>query len=73
VTSQNKNGRDSWGTFATFVWTTMGRKFSSDHISAKKPLTNEDVKGMRKSDFWTISKTTPNWCSFTYVTTIPVG
>ena len=30
VTSRNKDGRDSWGTFIKFLWTTMGRKTLSD-------------------------------------------
>ena len=34
------NGRCSVGTFVNFVWATMGRKFLSDHISAKE----EDIE-----------------------------
>ena len=36
LTSQHKNGGISVGTFKNFVWVTIGEKFLSDHISAKK-------------------------------------
>ena len=36
LTSQNKNGGVNVGTFVNFVWVTIGEKFLSDHISAKK-------------------------------------
>jgi len=36
LTPQHKNGGVSVGTFVNFVWVTIGEKFLSDHISAKK-------------------------------------
>ena len=36
LTSQNKNGGISVGTFVNFVWVTIGEIFLSDHISAKE-------------------------------------
>jgi len=36
MTSKNKNGRCSVGTFLKFVWVTMGRKILNDNISAKE-------------------------------------
>jgi len=40
MTSKNKNGRCSVGTFVKLVWVTMGRKILSNHISAKE----EDIE-----------------------------
>ena len=34
--SQNKDGRDCWGTFVRFVWIIMERNFFSYRISAKE-------------------------------------
>ena len=34
--SQHKNGGISVETFVNFAWVTIGEKFLSDHISAKK-------------------------------------
>ena len=36
LTSQNKIGGVSVGTFMTFVWVIIGENFLSDYISAKK-------------------------------------
>jgi len=36
VTSQNKDGRDSWGAFINFLWMTIGRKILNDHTLANK-------------------------------------
>jgi len=36
LTSQNKNGGISVGTFVNFVWVTIGENFFNAHISAKE-------------------------------------
>jgi len=36
ITSKNKNGHYSVGTFVKFVWATMGRKILNNDISAKE-------------------------------------
>ena len=40
LTSQNKNGGVSVGTFVNLVWVTIGENFLSHHISAKE----EDIE-----------------------------
>jgi len=36
LTSQNKNGSVSVGTFVNFVWVTIGEKFFNAHILVKE-------------------------------------
>ena len=48
LTSQNKNGGVSVGTFVNFVWVTIGDFFLSDHISAKEEDKELKLAGMVK-------------------------
>jgi len=46
VTSQNKDGRNSWGNFIKILWTTIGRKILSNHILANKEGIELEPTGM---------------------------
>ena len=46
MTSKNKNGRCSVGTFIKFVWATIGRKILNDDISTKEEDIEFQLTGM---------------------------